>query len=80
MAKDYKIYVDDEIRTDLKLKLVQARIPLDLAMQVENLCKANGWKTSYAVRGGLKKFIDDCTPRNNDDFALSKIFMESLSR
>jgi hypothetical protein len=60
MPREFREYVDDEVNP-YKGATLRARVSAEMAEQVERLCKLNGWKPSYVVRGGIKKFIDDCS-------------------
>lgn len=75
MAKPFKDYVDSEKKPN-KDELIQARITPEMAEQVQALCKLNGWKPSYVVRGGIRKFLDDCSPKEPSSFQLRKVNLD----
>lgn len=59
-TKELKEYIEEEAQ---KTHHVQARINPKLKQQMDKLCKENGWKESYVIRGGIQKFIDECSER-----------------
>jgi hypothetical protein len=56
--REFNEYVESE-RPDLKDVMVVARITPELAEKMKYLCQINKWKTSYVIRGGIKKFLDE---------------------
>lgn len=75
MAKAFREYIDSE-KKPIKDELIQARITPEMAEQVAALCKLNGWKPSYVVRGGIRKFLDDCSPKEPSSFQLRKVNLD----
>lgn len=59
--REFSEYVEAE-RPDPKDIRVSARITPDLAEQMRYVCQVNQWKPSYVIRGGIKKFLDECAP------------------
>ena len=51
-------YVEEEAN---KTHFIKARITPLLKERLDRVCKENGWKESHVVRGGIQKFLDECS-------------------
>lgn len=56
--RDLKEYIEEEAH---KTHYVKARITPVLKERLDRACKENGWKESHVVRGGIQKFLDECS-------------------
>ncbi len=80
MAKAFKEYVDSEKKVTLGT-LIHVRITPEMAERVQHLCQLNGWKPSYVVRGGIKKFLDDCSPSSKEQsFQFKKPVLDEANK